>query len=101
MSSWRRLPNGSQISEGLNRNRSEEDTTVTSTSPWSSCLTLSAAVRPPKLPPRTSTFLRNDRRDRWPCPRTDLLAVDHPRRAAWPERDESWGPGIFTRLDPS
>src|SRR6266540_1489513 len=58
MSSGRRLPNGSQISEGLNRNRSEEDTTVTSTSPWSSCLTLSAAVRPPKLPPRTSTFLR-------------------------------------------
>src|SRR6266508_3464532 len=57
--SWgRRLPNGSQISEGLNRNRSEADTTVTSTSPSSSCLTLSAAVRPPKLPPSTRTFLR-------------------------------------------
>src|SRR6266545_5055995 len=58
MSSARRLPNGSQISDGLNRNLSEADTTVTSTSPFSSCFTLSAAVKPPKLPPSTRTFLR-------------------------------------------
>jgi len=30
MSAGRRLPNGSQISDGLNRNRSEAETTVTS-----------------------------------------------------------------------
>ena len=34
-----RLPNDSQISDGLNRNRSAADTTVTSTSSPSSCLT--------------------------------------------------------------
>src|SRR6516162_7527170 len=58
MSAARRLPNGSQISDGLNRNRSEAETTRTSTSPCSSCLTASAAVSPPKFPPSTSTFLR-------------------------------------------
>ena len=66
MSCGLRFPNGSQIRLGLNRNRSLGDTTVTSTSPCSSCLTASAAVSPPKLDPRTSTFLRNatsNRRD--------------------------------------
>src|SRR6266536_2289708 len=58
MSSGRRLPKGSQMRLGLNRNRSLGDTTVTSTSPCNSCLTASAAVSPPKFDPRTSTFLR-------------------------------------------
>src|SRR5215831_6789904 len=58
MSAARLLPNGSQISDGLNRNLSEAETTRTSTSPCSSCLTASAAVSPPKFPPSTSTFLR-------------------------------------------
>src|SRR6266540_3846622 len=52
-----RLPNGIQMREGLNWNRSDFDTTVTSTSWPSSCFTLSAAVRPAKFPPSTSTFL--------------------------------------------
>src|SRR5918995_513761 len=59
MSDGVRLPNGSQMSDGLNRNRSDADTTVTSTSPCSSCFTASAAVKPPKFPPRTRTFLRD------------------------------------------
>src|SRR6266568_5732194 len=57
MSPARRLPNGSQISDGLNRKRSAADTTVTSTSPPSSALTSRAAVSPPKFPPITSTRL--------------------------------------------
>src|SRR6266568_4260472 len=52
-----RLPNGSQISDGLNRKRSDAEITVTSTSSPSSCLSSKAAVRPPKLPPITSTPL--------------------------------------------
>src|SRR6266487_1765306 len=52
-----RLPNGSQISDGLNKKRSDADTTVTSTSSPSSYLSSKAAVRPPKLPPITSTRL--------------------------------------------
>src|SRR6266516_4256 len=52
-----RLPNGSQISDGLNKNRSDAETTVTSTSSPSSYLSSKAAVRPPKLPPITSTRL--------------------------------------------
>ena len=36
MSAAVRLPNGSQINDGLNKNRSDADTTVTSTSPCSS-----------------------------------------------------------------
>src|SRR6266536_208411 len=52
-----RLPNGSQISDGLNKKRSDAETTVTSTSSPSSCLSSKAAVRPPKLPPITSTRL--------------------------------------------
>ena len=58
MSAAARFPNGSQISEGLNRNRSDADTTLTSTSPCSSCCTAYAAVSPAKFPPSTSTFLR-------------------------------------------
>ena len=58
MSSGERLPKGSQISDGLKMKRSEGESTVTSTSPWSSCFIASAAVRPPKLLPSTSTFLR-------------------------------------------
>ncbi len=52
-----RLPNGSQISDGLNKKRSDAETTVTSTSSPSSYLSSKAAVRPPKLPPITSTRL--------------------------------------------
>ena len=52
-----RLPKGIQMKDGLNWNRSDLDTTVTSTPSWSSCLRLSAAVRPAKCPPSTSTFL--------------------------------------------
>src|SRR5262249_40401458 len=48
----------SHISDGLNRNLSETDTTTTSTSPCRSYCTLNAAVSPPKFPPSTSTFLR-------------------------------------------
>ena len=58
MSAGRRLPNGSQISDGLNTNRSDAEITRMSTSPCSSWLTASAAVSPPKFPPSTSTFLR-------------------------------------------
>src|SRR5215207_59598 len=55
--SWgRRLPKGSQISEGLNRNRSEAEMTVTSTSPWSS-LDAEGGGEPAELPPSTRTFL--------------------------------------------
>src|SRR6266536_942563 len=52
-----RLPNGIQMKDGLNWNRSDLEMTVTSTSSPSSCFTLSAAVRPAKFAPRTSTFL--------------------------------------------
>ena len=45
--------------DGLKRNRSEAETTVTSTSPCSSWRTASAAVSPPKLPPSTNTFFRD------------------------------------------
>src|SRR6516165_323418 len=58
MSSTLRLPNGSQISDGLNTNRSDGEITVTSISPLRSCLTAMAAVSPPKLLPSTRTFLR-------------------------------------------
>src|SRR5215469_2151878 len=58
MSHGLRLPKGSQISDGLNKNVSDADTTLTSTSPCNSWLTASAAVSPPKLPPSTSTLLR-------------------------------------------
>src|SRR5215475_8101760 len=58
MSAGLRLPNGSQMSDGLNRNLSEADTTRTSTSPCSSLCTARAAVSPAKFPPRTSTFFR-------------------------------------------
>src|SRR5215471_13105458 len=81
MSAARRLPNGSQISDGLNKNLSAAETTRTSTSPCSSCLTASAAVSPPKFPPSTSTFLR---------PMTappDGLA----RRSAWASPKYPWG----------
>ena len=57
-----RLPNGIQMNDGLNWNRSDVDTTVTSTPSCSSCFRLSAAVRPAKFPPSTSTFLVDMRR---------------------------------------
>src|SRR5437016_3752685 len=52
-----RFPNGIQIKEGLSWNRSDFDTTVTSTSVRSSRFTLRATVRPAKFSPKTSTFL--------------------------------------------
>jgi len=52
-----RLPKGIQMKDGLNWNRSDLATTVMSTPSPSSCLRLSAAVRPAKFPPSTSTFL--------------------------------------------
>ncbi|KRF30617.1 hypothetical protein ASG94_19005 [Nocardioides sp. Soil805] len=58
MSSRCRLPNGSQMRLGVNRNDRSGLTTVTSTSPCSSCRTANAAVRPAKLVPRTRTFAR-------------------------------------------
>jgi hypothetical protein len=56
MSFGLRLPKGIQMKEGLKMNRSSLETTVTSTSSCSSCLTARAAVRPAKLEPSTNTF---------------------------------------------
>ncbi len=98
MTSMLRLPNGSQISDGLNTNRSDGEITVTSTSPFRSCLTAMAAVSPPKLLPSTRTFVRViapscDRQPRSPTmPRADH--AHHGRRSvpvpigrrAWPRR---------------
>jgi hypothetical protein len=46
-----------QISDGLNKKRSDADTTVISASSPSAYLSSRAAVRPPKFPPITSTRL--------------------------------------------
>src|SRR6476620_8017852 len=50
-----RLPNGTQMSDGVNRKRLDVDATVTSTASPSSCFSASAAVSPAKLLPRTRT----------------------------------------------
>src|SRR5512132_3174682 len=57
-----RFPNGIQMKDGLNWNRSDLATTVTATPSCSSYFRLSAAVRPAKFPPSTSTFLVDIRR---------------------------------------
>src|SRR5215510_4622563 len=91
MSAGRRLPNGSQISEGLNRKRSEAETTRTSTSPCSSWLTARAAVSPPKFPPSTSTFLR-------PTTATSLTSAGSPTRHV---QDTYGGIGVARVVGPA
>src|SRR5262249_33789205 len=81
MSPGVRSPNGSQISDGLNRNRSDAETTVTSTSPSRSCFTLIAAVNPPKFPPSTRTFLRMPSTSAEHGPTASVVALQVPRNA--------------------
>jgi hypothetical protein len=51
-----RFPNGIQMNDGLNVNRLDFDTTVTSTSVPSSRFRLSAAVTPAKFPPERASW---------------------------------------------